>query len=228
MDKGRRKDGVETRSRILEVSCRLFAEKGFRNTIHEEICRLADVNIGAVNYHFHSKENLYVESWRMAFQQSLKKHPIDGGVPKEASPEERLRGRILSIMRRISDPDCVEFEIVHKEMANPTGLLKEVIRESIEPLKKDMQALVRELIGKKAMPRDVQLCEMSIMGQCFNPVVMHKRRNGQKGPGLGPKPLDMDIETIADHIVSFSLAGIREVRKMIENREKVIAHGKKK
>ncbi len=218
MQGSRRKDGVETRSRILEVSCMLFAEKGFRNTTHEEICRLADVNISAINYHFQSKENLYVESWKMSFQKSLDKHPVDGGLPKDALPEERLRARILSVMHRISDPESMEFEIVHKEMANPTGLLKDVMKESIEPLRKNMNALVRELLGVKATDQDVQLCGMSIMGQCFNPVVMHKRHKDNMKDGFGSRHIDIDIGTIADHVIRFSLAGIREIRREIESR----------
>ncbi|MFZ2656438.1 MAG: CerR family C-terminal domain-containing protein [Victivallales bacterium] len=217
MDKIRRKDGIETRAKILEVASRLFAEKGFHNTIHEEICRLAEVNIGAINYHFQSKENLYVESWRIAFQQSLKKHPLDGGISKDAPAEERFRGRISSIIHRISDPENMEFEMVHKEMANPTGLLAEVMRESLEPLREDMQSIVRELLGEKATDKEIQLCEMSIMGQCFNPAVMHKRRKDQHKNGFCPKPLDLDIETIAAHVIGFSLAGIREVRSQLEN-----------
>ena len=217
MQINRRKDGVETRNRILEVSCKLFAKNGFRNTIHEEICRLANVNTGSINYHFQSKENLYVESWRMAFQQSISKHPIDGGISPDAPVEERLRGRILSLMHRISDPQNMEFEIVYKEMANPTGLLEEVIREAMEPIKKDMQSLVRELLGDKASEMDIQLCEMSIVGQCFNPVVMVKNREKYHKPAaIPPFPLDIDIETMADHVFRFSMAGMREICRGLE------------
>ncbi len=208
-----RRDSGETRRRILEVSSRLFAEKGYRNTVHEEICRLAEVNIGAINYHFRSKENLYAEAWRQAFRQSFEKHPVDGGVSPGAPSEERLRGRILSFMRRMSDPENIEFEIVHKEMANPTGFLAEAMEELLGPLRKDLLSLVRELLGHEATERDVQMCEMSIMGQCFNPVVMRRHRRdplfNEDRNGIH----DIDIETMADHVVRFSLAGIAEVRR---------------
>ena len=47
-----RKDGEETRQRILRVASMLFAEKGYRNTTHEQICRMAKINSAAINYHF--------------------------------------------------------------------------------------------------------------------------------------------------------------------------------
>lgn len=208
-----RRDGDETRRRILEVSSKLFAEKGYRNTVHEEICRLAGVNISAINYHFSSKEKLYAEAWRQAFQQSLKKHPISGGVPPNAAPKERLQGRILSFMRRMSDPENIEFDIVHKEIANPTGLLGEVMKESLEALRKDLLLLVRELLGDEASEKEVRLCEMSIMGQCFNPVVMYRRHGNPILNTDKPEIPEFDIEDIAEHVFTFSMAGLNAVKR---------------
>lgn len=207
-----RKNGETTRQRILDVATRLFAGKGYRDTVHEEICRLARVNIAAINYHFRSKENLYIEAWRQAFRLSLAKHPLAGGVAADASAPDRFRGRIRSLLRRMSDPENTEFAIVHKEMANPTGLLAEVMKESLEPLRQDMRTLVRELLGAGATDTAVQLCEMSIMGQCMNPIVMHMHRQGTAFPGGPPLPDTglpaLSIETLAEHVVQFSLAGM--------------------
>jgi len=74
-----------------------------------------------VNYYFRDKEKLYVEAWRVASERSLSAHPPDGGVPPEAPAEERLRGRILAVMQRLGDESNCEFEIMHRELANPTG-----------------------------------------------------------------------------------------------------------
>jgi AcrR family transcriptional regulator len=50
-----------TRDRILDVAERLFAEQGFAATSVRQITDAAGANLGAVNYHFHSKEDLYTE-----------------------------------------------------------------------------------------------------------------------------------------------------------------------
>ncbi len=52
MDKG------DTKQHILDVAERLFAEKGYAATSLRAITQAAEVNLGAVNYHFVSKENL--------------------------------------------------------------------------------------------------------------------------------------------------------------------------
>ena len=211
------KDGVETRRGLLEAAREVFSEKGFRDATIADICELDGANTAAVNYHFRDKETLYVEAWRVAFERSLQAHPPDGGVPPDAPAEERLRGRILSLLQRIADPASHEFEIVHKELANPTGLLVEVMHESIEPIHRGLLAIARELLGGDAPERDVMLCAMSIRAQCYD-LLIHRRHGGSHpGPPLPPglPAFDLDIEVIAEHVTRFSLAGICDVRRRV-------------
>jgi len=157
-----------TRGRVLESACEVFAEKGYRDATIAEICERAKANIASVNYHFGDKQSLYAEAWRHSFHASLAVHPPDGGVPDDAPAQQRLRARILAVLRRIVDPNCREFAVVAREMANPTGLLEEAIQEAIEPLRQAMSDIVRELLGPSAGQTQVGLCLMSIIGQCFH------------------------------------------------------------
>ena len=216
-----RKHAGDTKTRLLGSACSVFAEKGYRDATIADICDRAGANIAAVNYHFRDKETLYVEAWRQAFQRSLEAHPPDGGVPENAPVEDRLRARILSMMARIMDPECHEFEMVHKEHANPTGLLAEVMRESIEPTREQFERIVGELLGNGAPAGQVHLCAMSIIAQCMDAVMRqrHRRILPRAGPLPGPAPTEFGVEIMADHIVRFSLAGIREVRRQIDSGE---------
>jgi hypothetical protein len=158
---------------------------------------------------------LYVDAWLHAFERSLEAHPADGGVPENAPAEARLRGRILSVMRRIADPRSHAFDIVHKEIANPTGLLTEAMRDSLEPLNEGFLSVIRELLGRGATDRQAQLCHMSIMAQCFGPLLRERRRRqvpkAVRVPG--PEWSAPDVEVLADHVARFSLAGIRDARR---------------
>ena len=210
-----RSDGLETRMRLLDAAGSVFAARGFHDTKIAEICRMAEANIAAVNYHFGSKEGLYVEAWRHAFDRSIENHPPDGGVPRNAPAKDRLRGQIVALMHRIMDSDNLEFDIVHKEMASPSGLLFEVMHRSIEPLRQQLIAVVRELLGVQASEQQVRLCEMSIHVQCFSPFFHERQRRESLAHGKpsGLPALNMDIDVLAEHIFQFSLAGIRSVRK---------------
>jgi TetR/AcrR family transcriptional regulator, regulator of cefoperazone and chloramphenicol sensitivity len=209
-----RADGQETRRNLLKSAGEVFAAQGFQEATIAEICRKASANIAAANYHFGNKETLYVECWRFAFEHSLRVYPPDGGVPENAPLEERLRGRILAIMRRVIDPQSHELDIVYKESANPTGLLSEVIPKALEPIFNGLAQIIRELLGTESDERQVRLCLMSIRAQCFGPL-MNRRRRQKVDASLRPQPVDLvmeDVEMLADHVTCFSLAGIQAVR----------------
>lgn len=54
-------DHDRTRTAILSAAERLFSQNGVDGTSVREIIRAADVNLGAINYHFGSKERLALE-----------------------------------------------------------------------------------------------------------------------------------------------------------------------
>ncbi|MBN1509124.1 MAG: CerR family C-terminal domain-containing protein [Sedimentisphaerales bacterium] len=217
-----RKDAAETRRRLLAAAAEAFAEKGFWEATHAEICQTAQANTAAVNYHFGSKENLYVEAWKYSFEESVKAHPPDGGVGPEAPAAERLRGRILAFMQRMADPNNHEVEILHREMANPTGLLTEVLTPALEPQRQALRAIIRELLGGQASEQQVFFSEMSLMGQCFGPM-LHLRQGCSGSRVLHPPgpPLEFDVEDLVDHIVQFTLAGIEAIRTEAQKGRKV-------
>ena len=114
-----RKDAEQTRQSLLAAGSAIFSDKGYRDTTIADICEHARANIAAVNYHFRDKETLYRESWRYAFQKSIEIYPPDGGVGDDAPPEERLRGQVGALLRRVSDEGNKEFLILLKEIATP-------------------------------------------------------------------------------------------------------------
>jgi AcrR family transcriptional regulator len=54
----------DIRHKILDTAEELFSKKGFRGTSIRDITERANCNIASVNYHFHGKENLYIEIFR--------------------------------------------------------------------------------------------------------------------------------------------------------------------
>ena len=201
-----RKCTEKTCKNLLAAAVDVFAEKGYRDATIAEISGRAEANIAAVNYHFGDKETLYREAWRYAFSESIKAHPADAGFSDASPSEERLKGQILSLIHRIHDKKNKEFLIVLKEFANPTGLLDEIMREMLLPMQKRMRGLIRELLGQQASDMQIQFCEVSIISQCVNPMVLGRRGHAEGPPGI------TNLNAYADHVVQFSLAGIRKIK----------------
>jgi len=212
-----REDAVRTRKSLLAAASEVFAEKGYHDATIAEICERAKANGAAVNYHFGDKETLYVEAWRHSFSQSLKAHPPDGGVSEDARPEERLRGQVEALLRRIADENNKEFLIVHRELANPTGLLEEVMRKDLRPLRDKMETLVREILGPRASDMQVRFCAIGIVSQCISPMLV-RRMEKTRPQGKDDFPGIDDIDSYAKHVVKFSLAGIGAIREEAEEK----------
>jgi AcrR family transcriptional regulator len=209
-----------TRESLLSSAVAVFARKGYHAATIAEICQSAKANIAAVNYHFGDKETLYKEAWRKAFHQSLEKFAPDGGVKPNAPAGEQFCGRIRALLKRFSDPKNYAFEMMQKEMANPTGLLHDVLRESLEPLRQDFSGIVRRLLGPRCGEKQISLCMMSVYSQCFDVTIGERHRkafaHGSAKPG--PRHEKVSIEETAEHIAQFSLAGIREIRRRAEEK----------
>lgn len=205
-----RKDTIRTRRRLLSAGYKVFYEKGFRDATIADICAEAGVNIASVNYHFSNKETLYKEAWLNAFQEWMEKHPINGGVAEGAPPEERLRGYIRAFIHRIiTDPN--DLSILRMEMANPTGLLTEIVAEKIKSHFDAGKAIVKELLGGDATEEQALFCHSSIMGQCFHLGLSRKTRPEK----IPPPGLIEDIPAYCDHVIKFSLAGIDAIKNEI-------------
>jgi AcrR family transcriptional regulator len=211
----RRKQGTDTHDRVLRAAREVFAEKGLRYATVAEICARAGANLAAVNYHFRDKDSLYVEAWRRAFAEAHELYPADGGVAAEAPPAQRLRGHIVSLLRRMTDEGRLgHFHRFHMmELANPTGLVEPIMREAIAPLRQNLLSILRDLLGAHATEDDLVLCEISVVGQCR--VVTDLKRRPLEIAQL--KRLgERSIEELADHITEFSLAGVQAIRQRVD------------
>ncbi len=202
-----REDGMETRHRLLEAACQVFAERGYRSATVAEICRRAKANVAAVNYYFGGKEALYSEAWEHAFLECAASEPPD---PDQGPAEELLERYIHTLIENFVEKSRRGYftRLYLMEMANPTGLVREKWKKLIKPRRKKFLRLIQTIMGKETVDEDVIFCEMSIMGQCrvlltVSPTdIVHLL-----GKPLSPRL----IKSLAEHITEFSLAGIRAV-----------------
>ena len=203
-----RRDGLETRRRILLAACEVFAERGYRGTTNAEICRRSGANGAAINYHFRSKESLYVAAFKLALEDSLKAHLVIRGG-KERQPIKKLSDTIRATIVRITDPANKSFAMLHKEMSEPTGLLDEAMGAFVGFEMDEMKAMISEILGPAAAPDNVEMCATSIIAQCVHPSLRERRRiDGMSREGSGPRSNPLDVDKLAAHVLKFSVAGL--------------------
>jgi AcrR family transcriptional regulator len=200
----------DTKKRIIEVAGRVFAESGFRNATVREICRLASVNIAAINYHFGDKKSLYLAAIKHLRTVAFEQYPLDVGSDSASPPEERLKAFIMQFIRRIHE--CREGEspwlrmMIIRELMEPTEGLDVIVGEIVRPTFGALSAIIREILGKQVSEKTIRLCCGSVIGQTF--FFFYAQPIREK---LFPadKSTKSETKVIADHITSFSLNAIK-------------------
>ncbi|HET7833949.1 MAG TPA: CerR family C-terminal domain-containing protein [Gallionella sp.] len=193
----------QTRARLLDAAREVFAEYGFQGATVREICRRADANVAAVNYHFGSKDDLLAEALNFSRLKALQV----ANAKASKNPKTRLRLFIHDFMLTLLGETNAsgQCQIMARELADPTPVLDEIVRQAIGPLHEFLGKLVREIVGDKVSEADLLRCVHSIIGQCS--FYYHSRPVMQR---LHPE-LRFDhkeIEAIAQHIADFSLNGL--------------------
>lgn len=67
------KQDRNTEQAIIEAACKIFQEKGFKETTMRDIAAEANINMAMVHYYFRSKENLFFLVLNEAFSLLLEK-----------------------------------------------------------------------------------------------------------------------------------------------------------
>jgi TetR/AcrR family transcriptional regulator, regulator of cefoperazone and chloramphenicol sensitivity len=206
-----KKSTSKTRDAIMEAAGRIFAEEGYPKATVRDICRLADANIAAINYHFGDKKGLYLSVLKHYQEMAFQAYPPDMGIKENQKPEEKLRAFVRSFLLRIMDKDRPVWfgKLMAREFTQPTQAFDDMVEEYVRPSFQLLTGIVAEILGKEARGRRIKLCSMSIVGQCLYfhhslPVIT------RLFPGE-----DFDsrqIDELTDHITNISLRGLKEER----------------
>jgi AcrR family transcriptional regulator len=202
---------LETRGRLLAAAERLFADSGFTNVTVRDICRAARANVAAVNYHFGDKLGLYREVLQSAIDRMRATNDAARAAGEGQDAEERLRRSIVIFVTRLlkSGHDTVH-RLIQREIADPTPALDALIEQGIRPRIEYLSRAVADIIGCPLADPCVLRCVASIQAQS----IAYKPHPIMARLGLPLEPTTAaQVETIADHVADFSLAGIGAIAR---------------
>jgi TetR/AcrR family transcriptional regulator, regulator of cefoperazone and chloramphenicol sensitivity len=198
---------IETQRRLLEAAGEVFAEMGFNSARIRDICKRAEANVAAVNYHFRDKENLYRETMRYAqVCAGEADFPIEvrpeGNQPKEV----RLRGYIRSFLERVlgHGRPFWHTKLMTREMVDPTPILDEIIRDKILSHHQLLLSIMTQYLGSNTPKLVLLHTAGSVLGQIL--FYAHARPVIQRVTPEAYSPENMN--TLAEHIFEFSHAAL--------------------
>jgi AcrR family transcriptional regulator len=145
-----------------------FSQRGFRAATLREICARAGANPGAVNYHFHSKHDLYVAAVREACHRLRAERPLEmsAHAPDDlAEARARLRETVARIARGLLAAKPAESSLLLlRELRQPTDAFDIVMAEYLGPRFEALRRVLEPFVGRDG-PRDLQLASLSVLGQ---------------------------------------------------------------
>jgi len=154
---------LDTKERLIAAARQIFADRGFRAATVRQIAALAGTNLASINYHFKSKEALYLAVLRQSFTQD----ETEVADERAASPHDRLLDFIERIIGAVAYPDIADrSRLIAWETLAPTGLseAREII--ALEPLLHEALAVVRGIPGDAGRAEDPVIAARWLLGQC--------------------------------------------------------------
>jgi AcrR family transcriptional regulator len=199
-----------TKNRILETAEALFAQKGYHAVSVREITMAAKCNMAAVNYHFNSKKNLYMEVFRTqwvprelrmyeSFSNELSKiEPHSPNLVIQALASAYLEGPLTNEeLKR-------HRQLIIREINNPTEVFEYVADHTMRPLYRILQQHLKPFFPEHSNEESFTLDILSIFGILlyFNysrPMITHI---------TGGKYDNAFKTRLITHLVRFSLNGL--------------------
>jgi AcrR family transcriptional regulator len=200
-----------TRDRVLEVAERLFAQRGLDAVSIRDITGAAGVNLGAINYHFGTKEKLIaaVFSRRMGPLTDERLHALEaaeraaGDEPPEL--EAVLEAMFRPAVEQTMDPKrggATFGKLMARCLVDPNPVVEETMRGHFEPMVRRFDAVLLRVMPNLT-PDDVFWRMHLLIGALHHSLLMLNKKLPRG------RSLRMDADTYVKRFVAFAASAFR-------------------
>lgn len=196
---------MDTREQIKEAARELFAKQGYDGVSVRDIIQKAKVNLGAITYHFGSKEDLYCELIVEMGETLL------GGLERLKSMET-TSSKKLEVYIRIFMELVLLNPTQARMMSREMGMGGKRFMEIMGPFARVNFNTLRNILDggmkkKEFKKMDKELTAISILALCVHfinvqPIILQMTGKTEYD--------DKFIETVINHTVQFALNALRE------------------
>ncbi len=203
----------ETKRAILNAAERVFAEQGFHAASLRTLTAQANVNLGAVNYHFSSKDDLVLavlrrriqplNERRLALLSRFEKEAGKEPVSAEKILEALFRPLLEMITSRAQGGRCF-VRLIAQTLAEPARYLQPLIREEFAEKNRRFQAALAEalpFLPSEEVHWRLHFAQGAFLHTITNAEVLKISSEGHCQIG--------DTESLLQRVILFCSAGLR-------------------
>lgn len=126
---GTREDGRETKARIIQAAGSLFAQHGYNGTTSKVICQQAEVNMTAVNYHFGSRDGLYIAVLEEVQDYLLNIDELKKLAREQDSPREKIERFVDFFIEDAFRKNDWHVRVWIRELLQPSPHIQQIIKQ---------------------------------------------------------------------------------------------------
>ena len=208
-----KKKSDATKERILLAAAELFALHGYHGTTHQMMSDKAEVNIAAINYHFGSKENLYLRVWEYLCEISNRDYA--DCINPDAPAEEQLREFIQWRVKAVTDKGLRGYlaQIGRREMNKPSPVYAELEEKYMKEKRAWFFSLIRDIVGHDLDPPTIAMVAFCIYSPLIHLIEVASITQATLDENYKSQCAAFweDKGKLAESIYAFARAGLMEV-----------------
>jgi len=206
-------DQATTKEIILDTAERLFAEHGLDTTSVRDITGAAKVNLGAITYHFGSKQNLIAAMFNRHFgpfvQRTLKL--IEEAEQKAGHKPPKIEALLEALMRPIVEGSfCAGkknipfMRLIGRCQSEPSPEIQQLIRSHMEPIFSRFATAIHRVLP--VLPREELFWRMQFVMGAMHRALLVSSRADLPFPKEAKK---LDAEGLLRRLVAFGAQGMK-------------------
>jgi AcrR family transcriptional regulator len=201
-----RSDGDATVRHIIAQAGALFAERGYADTTSKAICEAAGVNMAAVNYHFGSRDGLYLVLLKEVHREVMSLDFVRQIGHSAAPPSNKLYLLIEGLLRATYDAKSWHIRLWARELLAPSPLLSQIMEEDTLPKFEVLREVIMELTGMRVADPQLLRSVLSVIGPVMMLLILDRRI------ATPIQPLySHSVEDMARHMHTFTIAGLQAI-----------------
>ncbi|MGH8486227.1 MAG: TetR/AcrR family transcriptional regulator [Pseudomonas sp.] len=213
-----RKDGSVTRMRILEAAGELFAAMGYAESSNKAIAAKAEVDLASINYHFGSRNGLYLAVLEEARRRFIDITNLQRVIHSTQSAPEKLRALVELVVSKASKGrESWHLRVLAAETFAPSSHGQAQLHSDQALLKLSLlKALFSEITAIPANDPALTRCILCVTAPWAMLLI-----GPRGGSGVLQEMLQMPHDVVSAQLYSFALAGLQEAGRQYAQGERL-------
>ena len=181
----KREDGKETRALIIECAGNLIGNLGYEKVTSKAICQMAKVNLAAVNYHFGSRDGLYLAVLEEVHDYFISLDALQRLYASDCTSKEKIERFFDFFLESVLDEKSWHVKVWAREVLAPSSFVKQVLSEQALPKISVVMKIFSEYTGLAEDDPKLYTCYFSAMSPLMMVVFIRRNNMEEIAPHIG-------------------------------------------